>query len=323
MKAFEHANALSVNDAITLLGENRDAMAIAGGTDLLTRMKLGILRPVRLINLKTIGGLDGIDFNEKGGLHLGALATLASVASAEVVRRHYPSLVQAIEVAGSPQLRNFATIGGNLLQGSRCWYYRGRFNCWLKGGETCFARAGENRGHALFSRGTCYSIQPSDPATVLMGLDAELDIASATGSRRIPAWAFFQQPLEGARRLTALAPGEILTAVRVPAPATNRRSIFLKAMDRKVWSFALASVMAILQIQSGVVKQPNLVLGGVAPLPWLIPEAAAALRGQRLTDSSIARAAEIGLAGAVPLAHNGYKVALAKGLITRALQALK
>ncbi len=323
MKSFEHVNAVSPAGAVRLLGSDGRSRPIAGGTDLLTELKLGIIAPDRLVNLKTIPGLDEIRYDEASGLRLGALVTLDAIAASEVVRARYPALFQAVSLAASPQLRNAGTIGGNLVQDSRCWYYRGPFRCWLKGGEVCYARDGENAYHAIFGGGPCYTVHPSDPAPALVALQAEARVVGPSGERVLPLEQLFQRPREDARRLTALEPAELIVEVRAPTPPPGSRGTYLKAMDRQVWAFALASVAAQLVLDGDTVTDARLVLGGVAPTPWRVPEAEAAIRGGRLDAAAIDRAAERAAAGAQPLSHNAYKVPLVKGLVKAALAALR
>ena len=189
MRNFEHINARSAAGAVKLLVDTH-SFPIAGGTDLLTQMKSGIAVPDRLVNLKTIPGLSDIKYDGEDGLELGSLATLDSIMTDSNVKKSYPVLQQAISLAASPQLRNFGTIGGNLVQATRCWYYRGPFNCWLKGGELCYARNGENSHHAIFGAGACNSVQPSDPAIALVALAADVSIAGPLDQADDAAGAF-------------------------------------------------------------------------------------------------------------------------------------
>lgn len=322
MKSFEHVNAASLAAATNLLGQDGHSRPIAGGTDLLTQMKLGIVEPGRLVNLKTIPGLDSITSGESG-LKIGALATLEAIASNRSVRQQYPALFKAIEVTASPQLRNSGTIGGNLAQVSRCWYYRGQFLCWLKQGEACYAKEGVNSHHAIFGGGPCYTVHPSDPAPALIALGAEVSIVGPRGERILPLEELFQLPNQGKRQMTVLEPGEIIIGVHVPAPAPGSRGTFLKAMERKVWSFALVSVALQLVIKGDVVRDARVVLGGVAPKPWRLPQTEAALRGQHITAMVISQAAELAVVGAQPLAHNHYKIALVKGMVAEALSTIR
>jgi xanthine dehydrogenase YagS FAD-binding subunit len=321
MNSFEHVNATSAASAVSLLAANGTSRLMAGGTDLLTQIKLGIIEPDRLVNLKTIPGLNSIT-SGKGDLRIGALATLDSIGSNKVVRDIYPALAQAIEVAGSPQLRNSGTIGGNLAQGSRCWYYRGQFRCWLKGGDVCPAKDGENSHHAIFGSGPCYTVHPSDLAPALIALGAEASIVGPKGERTIPVESLFQLPHEGSRQLTTLGPQEIITGVRVPAPAPGSKGVYLKAMERKVWAFALVSVAVQLVMDGDMVRDTRVVLGGVAPRPWRLSQTEKALHNKHKTQAVISEAAELATKGAQPIGHNRYKTTLVKAMVRQALSSI-
>jgi len=318
MNNFEHADATTIADAISLLASNGSSVPIAGGTDLLTQIKLGLIKPGRLVNLKTIPGLDLITV-VNNGLNIGALANLDTIANNSVVRVQYPALIKAIEVTASPQLRNSGTVGGNLAQGPRCWYYRGQFQCWMKGGERCYARNGENSHHAIFGNGRCNQVHPSDLAPVLIALGAEINIEGIRGRRTIPLSDLFQIPHEGSRQLTILDPGEIITMIHLPTPVSGSRSTYFKAMERRVWSFALASVAVQLVIEDGVIRNPVIVLGGVAPKPWRLPKSEESLRNQTINREVITAAAETAVEGAQPLNANHYKIPLVKGILTEVL----
>jgi len=321
MKNFEHVNAASAASAVSLLAAKGTSRPIACGTDLLTQMKLGIVEPDRLVNLKTISGLNSITAGETG-LTIGALATLDSIGSNRVVREIYPALARAIEVAASPQLRNLGTIGGNLAQSSRCWYYRGQFQCWLKGGDVCQAKDGENSRHAILGGGPCYTVHPSDPTPALIVLGAEASIVGPKGERTIAVEDLFQLPHEGSRQLTTLEPQEIITSVRVPAPAPGSKGIYLKAMERKVWAFALVSVAVQLVMDGDMVRDARVVLGGVAPRPWRLPQTEKALRNQHRTQTVVSDTAELAIKGAQPIGHNRYKIALVKAMVKEALSSI-
>jgi len=323
MKSFEHVDAMSVASAVKLVGSDGGSKLIGGGTDLLAQMKAGIVQPCRLVNLKTIPGLSEITFDEASGLELGALATLGSIMEDRLVKLRYPLLHQSILLTASPQLRNFGTLGGNLGQGIRCWYYRSTINCWLKGGDRCYARDAENSHHAIFGQAACNSVHPSDPAVALMALGAKLTIAGPRGRRILPLSEFFQTPKPDRRQVNVLKPDEIILRINIPAPAPGSRGAFLKAMDRKIWAFALVSVAVLLNFDGNVVKDAGLVLGGVATMPWRLPDVESLLKGKTLDDSLIGQAAEMAVAGAKPLTQNGYKIPLVKGLIIQSLESLK
>jgi xanthine dehydrogenase YagS FAD-binding subunit len=318
MNNFEHTDATSIAEAVSLLGSNRSSVPIAGGTDLLTRIKLGLIKPDRLVNLKTIPGLDSVTFDDTG-MHIGALVKLADIAGNKRIQKEYPAIIKALEVIASPQLRNSGTIGGNLAQGPRCWYYRGQFHCWMKQGERCYARNGENSHHAIFGNGRCNQVHPSDLAPVLIALGAEINIVGNRGQRTIPLSDLFQIPHEGSRQLTTLDPGEIITGVHLPAPVPGSRGTYLKAMERKVWAFALASVAVQLVIEDGVIRNPAIVLGGVAVKPWRLPKSEEILHNQKISRALITEAAEMAVEGAQPLNANRYKIPLVKGIMTEAL----
>jgi xanthine dehydrogenase YagS FAD-binding subunit len=289
----------------------------------MTELRLEILTPDRLVNLKTIPGLDKIQFDERNGLHLGALAILDDIANNKIVRERYPILLEALSTAATPQLRNRGTIAGNLNQDSRCWYYRGQFHCWLKGGDTCYAREGQNAHHAIFGDGPCYTVHPSDAAPALVSLRAEVSIQGLQGERRLFLENYLQQPHSGSRKLTVLEPVEIITGISIPVPSSNSRGVYIKAMDRKVWSFALASVAVQIDFAKDNVTRAWVVLGGVAPKPWRVPEVEAFLQNKKLEDSILDQSVEIIGAGAQPLQHNRYKIALVGGLLKEALTRLR
>jgi xanthine dehydrogenase YagS FAD-binding subunit len=321
MKNFSHVHATSLESAILLLDQG-GSEPIAGGTDLLPRLKRGISAPLRLVNLKTVPGLDHVRFHASEGLAIGSLATLAAATRDPLVRANYPVLCMAVSAAATPQLRNMGTLGGNLLQDSRCWYYRGPFPCWLKGGKTCFAKEGENGHHALFGGGPCYTAHPSDPAPSLMALGAEVRVAGREGERTLALEDLFRIPEPTARRLTALQPSEIIVEVRVPPPEAGSRGVYLKAMERRTWGFALASVALQLAFEDGIVRRARVVLGGVAPVPWRAPGAEDALQGHEIDDRVIGEASELAVSGARPLRRNRYKIELVKGLMRQALERM-
>lgn len=324
MKLFDYVSAASASEAAGLLaGEPATAATaariIAGGTDLLTLMKADILAPARLIDLKPARALRYLRFESGGSLHIGALATLADIERDGEVARRLPILPQSVRDAATPQLRAMATAGGNLLQRPRCWYFRGDFDCWLKGGAECFARDGENKYSAILGEGACVAVHPSDLAPALIALDAELVIEGAGGKRTLPVEHFFAAPTADERVEYRLQPGEVIVEIRVPAQPDGANGVYLKAMDRHGWAFALTSAAAQLAVHDGKVAQARLVLGGVANVPWRVREAEKLLEGQPLTPELAAQAAERAVAGAHPLAHNGYKVPMARELARRAL----
>jgi xanthine dehydrogenase YagS FAD-binding subunit len=323
VRAFEYSSPRSLPDALALLAQDGEAVRpLAGGTDLLTLMKADLIAPSRLVDVKRLAELDDRIVVEADGLTIGALATLAQIESDPLVRASFPALAEAAAVAATPQLRNMATIGGNLLQRPRCWYFRHpQVRCWLKGGDECPAQDGQNQLHALFGGGPCYAVHPSDPATALVALDASVRLRGPEGERSLPLADFFALPTDGRRTETVLRPDELILSLSVPLPPDGGHSAYLKAMDRKVWAFALVGVAASVVRDGSRIAAACLVLGGVAPIPWRATGAEQLLVGAEIDDDLFARAADAALADSEPLSHNGYKVPLARTLVRRALAA--
>lgn len=320
MRSFEHIFAASADEAVERLGAaDGEALLIAGGTDLLTLMKAELAAPLRLIDLKPLTHLRGVSWQPDGATRIGALTTLAELERDAGVANRYALLIQATRDAATPQLRAMATVGGNLLQQYRCWYYRDGLNCWLAGGDECFARDGQNQHHAIFQAGPCVAAHPSDLAPALIALDATVTIQSQAGERDVSVEDLLAAPTDDRRLPHTLRRGEIITRINLPARAPSARGVYLKAMERQAWSFALASVAARLTLEGDIVREARVVLGGVANTPWRARAAEAALVGQPLTNEGAAQAAGLAVQGAAPLALNGYKVRLAQELTRRAI----
>ena len=319
MRAFSYHAPSTLSDAFAFLDAR--TRPLAGGTDLLTLMKADLVAPERLVNVKALlprGIAAGTD-----GLTIGALTTLEEIEKDAAVAKRYAALAKAAAVAASPQLRNMATIGGNLLQRPRCWYFRNpRLDCWLKGGEHCPARDGENRLHAVFGPGPCHAVHPSDLAPALAAFDAQVLLQSPRGERALPLEIFFTLPSAGRRTENVLAPDELIVSLRLPPTPEGTKSVYLKAMDRKQWAFALVAVAAVLQLEGRRVVHAHIVLGGVATIPWRAASAERALVGGDLSAATLERAAAAALEEALPLAHNAYKLPLARALVRRALESL-
>jgi xanthine dehydrogenase YagS FAD-binding subunit len=322
MKAFQHKDAKSVREAVSLLAQHSGkALPIAAGSDLLGEMKDGIETPEVLVNLKTIPGLDQIR-QQADTVSIGALVPIAEAAENQLLQKYFPVLVEAAAVIASPQIRNVGTVGGNLCQRPRCWYYRSNLVCLRKGGKVCYAPVGENRYHAILGGGPSYIVHPSDLAPALISLDAKARIASPSGDRTIPLEQFFALPSVNVRRENILKPNEILTEILIPLPAPGTRSTYWKQMERDAWDFALVSVAAAVRQNNGKVEQARIVMGGVAPIPWRSREAEAALTGKLLDAAAAAEAAEHAMKAAHPLRDNAYKVDLSKAIIRGALLRL-
>ncbi len=318
---FEHVSARSEAEALELLGPNGSSSLIAGGTDLLVLIKEGIAQPQRVIDIKGLGTLRGIT-PDGGALRLGALTTLTEIEESDQLRQGYTVLAEAAALAASPQLRNQATLGGNLLQRPRCWYFRGDYNCWLKGGDICYAVQGENHHHAILGSRPCIAVQPSDLAPALVALDASLQLRGTDGERELTVEAFFRNPTEDRRIEHELGQGELITAITLPQQPEGARSTYLKAMEREAWAYALVGVEARLVVRDGTVEDARVVLGGVATTPWRATSAEEALRGQEASEETFQRAAAAAVEGAHPYDDNGYKVTLARNLVRRALSRL-
>ena len=327
MKPFAYARPSTLAEAADLLAphpedDGADPRILAGGTDLLTMMKEDLLAPSLLIDIKRLNDLDDRIVLEPDGLRIGALATLAEVERDPLVLATHPALAQAAGLAASPQLRNMATIGGNLLQRPRCWYFRDHeVACWLKGGSDCPAVDGENQHHALFGDSPCHAVHPSDPATALLALGASVVIRGGDGERAVSMEDFLAAPTAERRTENLLGSDEIIIAVTVPDRAETVNSVYLKAMDRKVWSFALVGVGVQLDVVAGRIEAARIAMGGVATIPMRMLQAETMLIGEAPGNSLFERAAEAALEGAAPLSRNGYKIPLAKALVRRALTA--
>ncbi|MBI4550900.1 MAG: xanthine dehydrogenase family protein subunit M [Candidatus Latescibacteria bacterium] len=323
MQSFAYVNATSVDKVASLLGRTWDeAQVIAGGTDLVGELKEHLISPKRVVNLKTIPGLSYIR-QDAVALRIGALTTIADIESNPIVQKQFAALSQAAMVIASPQIRNVGTIGGNICQRPRCWYYRSEdFPCLKKGGDRCYAVAGINRYHAIFGGGPSYIVHPSDSAPALMALNGRVKIMTSTGPKEVGMDDFFTLPETSVRRENILKPNEIITEIILPNPTPNAKSLYLKVRERQSIDFALVSVAAMLTVVNGVCQEARIVLGGVAPIPWRTPDAETFLRGKKISEAVANSAAEAALEGAKPMRDNAYKVTIAKALVRRAVMAL-
>lgn len=321
MRAFELAVARSASQAGEWLsGGSGESMALAGGTDLLGLMKERIATPRRVVSLAAIPGMDGVERTGDGGLRIGALTRLEPLRTLPGIREAHPALAEALDTVATPQIRNMATLGGNLCQRPRCWYFRGRsFVCRRKEGDTCFAVLGENRHHAILGGYGCFITHPSDAAPALIALGATVHLSGPEGERSLPLESFFVGPEEDILRETVLRPGELLTAVELPAPGPSARSRYVKLTQRGAWDFALASAAVWMDMDGERCRQARICLGGVAPVPWRAKGAEAALSGRRVSERTAARAAEAALEGSTPLSRNAYKIRLARTAVQRAV----
>jgi len=326
MKAFEWTNPTNVNEAVKLLSSGSGDIdeaprPIAGGQDLLTTMKDYTSRPTRLVNLKNIKGLNRLSLDAKG-LTIGSLTTLTELEEHQGIKRSIPGLAEAAHSIATPQIRNLGTVGGNLCQRPRCWYFRlEEVNCIKKGGSECYAATGENKYNAIFGGGPSYIVHPSDLAPMLVALGANITVVGPAGKKVIPIDKFFTLPSEGnIRRENVLKNDEIITEIYVPHSGFAAHSTYLKFKERESLDFALASVATAVQMSGKTVKDARIVLGGVAPTPWRVPAAEKYLIGKTITKEVMTEAGKIALAEAKPLEKNAYKVPLAQTLVRRALE---
>ncbi len=318
---FSYARPATLDQALAVLAD-RPALIHGGGTDLLGCLREGILEAATVLSLSAIEGLRGITAMPDGSLRIGSMTTIAEIAASATVAGRYPGLAQAAKEVASPQLRNQGTIGGNLCQKPRCWYYRGDFHCLRKGGEMCYAFAGQNKHHCIFGGDLCYIVHPSDTAPVLAALGAVCRISGPASNRSVAVESFFVPPSEDPRRETVLEPGEIVTEIVVPPPARGLRSSYRKVRSRQAWDFALAGVALALVFDGNTVTSADIFLAGAAPVPWRATGAEEAVVGTTLDAATVEKAAGATVAGAEPLELNGYKVPMFQGLMSEQLEAI-
>jgi xanthine dehydrogenase YagS FAD-binding subunit len=322
MNRFELARAGSLSDARRLAAEKPGSILKAGGIDVLDHLKERLAEPPRLVDIKSIPGLNTVTASADGSLRIGALVTLAEVAAHPAIKATHRALAEACGEAASPQIRNVATLGGNVLQRPRCWYYRlESYKCLKKGGDVCFAVAGENRYHVIFGGGPSYAPHPSNAAVALVAFGASFVLEGDKGRRTVPAAEFFTSPSADPENENVLSPGELLVEVLVP-PATAMRSTYADIRERASFDWPLVSLAAALKSDRGLVSEARLVLGAVAPMPWRSAKAEAALVGKALTPETATAAASAAVLGAEPLEDNGYKVGLVQTLVRRTLLSL-
>ncbi|HEX9990255.1 MAG TPA: FAD binding domain-containing protein [Chloroflexia bacterium] len=325
MDNFSYRRALSHQEALGALQEQDGSKLLAGGTDLIPLMKEGIWSPDRLIDITAIPDCDAVEAREDG-LNIGALVPLSTLASHPAIQQSYTALSDACRLAATPQLRNMGTIGGNLLQQTRCWYYRGPYDCWLKGGDVCYARGGENEYHSIFAtspeESRCVSAHPSDPAAALLALDASVTFQTAQGETELPIEELYALPKESRRSFVTLPHEAVLTGIRLPAAATAGISAYDKAMARASWAFALAGVAIYFEKQGGEISRARIALSGVAPIPTRARKVEAQLEGADLANLELDTLAETLVESARPLSHNGYKVKLLRALFKQTLSRI-
>jgi xanthine dehydrogenase YagS FAD-binding subunit len=321
LPSFSYVRPRSLDEALTRLA-SPGAQAHAGGTDLLGCLRDGVYSADTVVSLSDLQELKGISEGPDGGLRIGALTTLTEVSNHPAIRERYAALAQGAAAAASPQLRHQGTLGGNLCQRPRCWYFRGDFHCARKGGDVCYAVQGENEFHAIFGGSGCFIVHPSDTASPLVALEARVRIVGPAGERSLGLESFFVLPGQDLTRENVLRPGELITEVVLPPPVKGLRSSYRKVRARGAWDFALTGVALALQLAGGKVARCRIVLSGVAPSPWRVAAAEALLAGGPVDASTAGRVAALAAKGAQPLAQNAYKVDLVRALVEEALLAL-
>ncbi len=319
---FSYVKADSVKVAIDQLS-SKETRILAGGTDLLGCLREQIFSADKVVSISRIKELTGIGKTSDGGVRIGALTTITEVAESAIIKEFYPGLAQAASQVASPQLRNQGTIGGNICQKPRCWYYRGEFHCRRKGGEECFAFNGENQFHAIFGAdSTCAMVQPSDTAPALMALGASARVAGRSDKKLVPLEKFYVLPSVNVLKETVLEPDEVVTEILLPKTDQGLRSSYRKVRARRSWDFALAGVALALSFKGDTIITDRVVLSGAAPVPWRSKPVEDAITGKKLDAATTSKAAEAAVKEAEPLELNSFKIDLFKGVIQEELEAI-
>ncbi len=319
MNRFSYVNCATVEEALDQMGP--DAQVKAGGIDLLDLMKDDIVAPPKLVNIRNIDALRGI-YASPEGLRIGPLTTLSEIAFDPDVQTSYGALSDAAGHAATPQVRNMATLGGNLMQRPRCWYFRSSsYDCKKKGDTSahCHALEGENQYHAVVNNGTCAMVHPSSTAVPLLAMGASVELTSKRGKRVVPMHSFYNPPEKDLLNETAVRPGELITAVLVPAPATGTRSAYQKYGEKESFDWPLADAGVVLVMDGDVCRRAAIVMGVAAPTPIRSHAAEAVLTGKRINEATARAAGKAAMAGATPLAQNGYKTQLFQTAVYRTI----
>jgi xanthine dehydrogenase YagS FAD-binding subunit len=325
MPAFELLQPTSVDAALELLDRHgASAWVLAGGLDSFDWLKDRIRRPAIVIDLSGVADLRGIRAWQDG-LEIGAMTTLTEVVRHPAVRERFGILAQAAELVASPQIRNQGTIGGNVSQDTRCWYYRAGWSCYRAGGNICYADTPQalNREHAILEADRCVAVNPSDTAPALIALDASMVIRGSGGERVVPAEEYFIGPGTDIMRMTALQPGELLTAIRIPGTWAGSQFYFEKVRDRNVWDFALVSVASAIAASGDNIQRMRLVVNGVAARPLRLAAVEQLVAGRPRNEATAVAAGALAIDGVEPLRHNAYKVPLMRNLVKRAIRGVE
>src|SRR5512138_3025723 len=323
MPVFELFQPTTVDDTVALLEKyDQDAWVLAGGLDTFDWFKDRNKRRQVVVDLSGVEGLRGVKKAADGGIEIGATTTLTDVANHALVKANFRLLSQAAALVASPQIRNQGTLGGNVSQDTRCWYYRSGWTCYRAGGNICYADTPTaiNREHAIFDANRCVAVNPSDTAPALIALDAQMVIRSSGGERVVDARNYFIGPSTDITRMTVLQPGELLTTIRIPATWSGAEFYFEKIRERQVWDFPLVNIAAAMKVSDGTIRGSRLVVNAVAAHPMRLTTVEEAVAGKPRNEETAAMAGDLAVRGARPLAHNGYKVPLVRNLVKRAIR---
>lgn len=321
MPAFDLLQPSSVADAQRLLQDNgSDAWVMAGGLDSFDFLKDRVKKPAVLVDLSGIDALKGIR-STSDGIEIGAMTTLTEIANHAEIKKNYGVLAEAASLVASPQIRNQGTLGGNVSQDTRCWYYRGGWPCYRAGGNICYADTpvGRNREHAIFGANRCVAVHPSDTVPALIALDAKFAIQTSKGEKVVDAEDYFVGPDIDITRLNILQPGDLLTAIRIPATWSGAKFYFEKVRDRNVWDFPLMNVASALKVSGGNIEQARIAVSAVSPRPMRLKAVEDAVKGKPATPETGEMAGKLAVQGAVPLQFNAYKIPLMRNLVKRAV----
>jgi xanthine dehydrogenase YagS FAD-binding subunit len=322
MPAFELFQPTTAGDAVGLLERyGSGAWVLAGGLDSFDWLKDRTKRPGVVVDLSQVKELVGIR-EADGGLDIGAMTTLTAVAAHPVVQARFGVLAQAAEAVASPQIRHQATLGGNVSQDTRCWYYRSGWSCYRAGGNICYADTptAVNREHAILEPDRCVAVSPSDTAPALIALGAQFVLQGPAGERVVAAEDYFVGPALDIERMTVLRPGELLTTIRIPSTWAGASFYFEKVRDRNVWDFPLVNVAAALKLNGTTIEAGRVAVGGGAPRPLRLAQVEAAIAGQPRNEATATQAGALAIAGATALRYNGYKIPLLRNLVMRAIR---
>ena len=313
----------SADAALELLAEHgSDAWVFAGGLDTLDWFKDRVRRPRVVVDLGGVDSLKEIRSSAGGGIEIGAMARLIDVVENAEIRSQFPALAFAARSAASPQIRNIGTIGGNVSQDTRCWYYRDGWTCYRAGGNICYASppTAMNREHCILGASRCVAVNPSDTAPVLVALEAEMVVRRGSSERVVPAEDYFVGPEVDIERMTVLEPGDLLTSIRLPSTWVGARVYFEKVRDRDTWDFPLVNVATAMKLSGDTIEDVRVVVNGVAPPPVRLTAVENAIRGEPRNEQTAERAGIIAMEGTSPLTHNGFKVNLLKNLVMRSIR---